>query len=1345
MVYPESEVIVNDETGDELLMECGEDLEPLEVPIEFIDHDGPIQYTDDQMVFQLLNILSYNDKDVLANKSFWNRRVREFVQVVKKDHVSLQDNPFLFPIIDAGFIHVGNDASDEDEDEDEAADTEYTTVAMSKLLDRRTYLTHSNESYSTVLPKLIKLERIWENRESMGVLHKAKADGDAYIYQGQKLRRVHVFKNDTMHIVGYLYMPSTGATNTVAFDLNEYVKSLTQLSIDDLVDVVDVTGHVKHGKVTQVQSDENKVIIMLDDESQIQISMQAIWTNDVFVYNQLSDGLRFNKSMLKTHNLSVSLFGEADSKRTCHSLLTVLPSVSDVLAFHASEWNSALQLEDFEAVFLKYGLVSESITFADFVEIAQILRKNVGNHQVNRSIPRKRRIATVFSSHSDILDFDKHQDIVSQYMEYKFKTRFNDTEYHRMKHLFSQGDNGLLFSTCLVAKDLDGTFQYVNKHIKEYEQEALSLGKEMADLKAASHSDCTTNKPNVVKTYDSLVDLENDNFRDIEGVQIGDYAKVMGTLFKRMKTPDHRQIWVQDRTVHDRAEACDPAQECVYDAQKDLCASKDYLIILNKIRNIEERQEVLKRIMHFHSNYGEIKEHQKTVIDGLIQQVHATYERRSDYQLHHDDTKDYSQYTGNVNNQDDDRFNQAEQGENVHYAVLRSDPPKAKQAIIDNTKRELVEIILDSFGIALDDAATDWIKANLEFYHEQNHLQQLLQKVRQIVSKQAEKLLTEKLADRNNKIAPEKLKAMFYQQRDKNIAENIKKIKYDFAKKSVVITTALYVLAVQQKLPAVKITKAFPGCSKQFALEGHPLNDKPKSLLSYLACIIKQISTANDDNLHPFSTMSLNEITLAVREQIDKILVDKPGIVATLKTINSSLDAKLQEEGISQTYEEWASFRPVLRRNKGQEQKSALVDYMNRLFDLSKDSMNMYIRLSKDLVAISQYLSDTQFKRLYTQIKKEKLVSIPGHGFYTKATREPYDDLFAKKEITPYSRSKRITTESHHSEHAVKRIFDDEDLNTALASFKDDAYWNVFPETVSGRLQQLLSQLDMEDSQLAKDLAAVMYSFDEARTLSRRNAYRYFLFGELKTLLGKFTNNWVSDYLWLQKLPQLDKKKDEMKRVEEILNLDTELADLSIKFVHMPQNIRAALVDVARRICSDLLESYEPYTQTDCSSTSAQREIYVFDHVHVLIWERLWAVQDDHENASSVLTDFIVYLMKHFVNVVKSNTFESKYITRKHEELRESRKNDTLRNLEKLSPEAKEAVLALRNLGLLEWTDLKDHVENDEPEPKAKIDPDQDIMQLHNREEEAENNQMQYRGENAEDHDDGDIHDEDDI
>lgn len=1408
---PNKVIIFNEDTGEDMVMECeGEELEPIEYIDEFFDYDNPIQYTYEQMSFHLLNLLSFNDTNVLKNKTFWNRRSREFVDTFKMISIRNSKNTKLLPVILANKIMIVESDSDSDDDDDKEKADELigrfeTQTTISKVLSNRANLLKSNESYIKNYPKFLYAEKVWNMENIQDKIYRVpmRVDEDTFGYlftnnfQQDSLKRnvflfgplENLFDGDLVNVVGYVYMINNNFP-TIAFDPNIYVENLKNLSIGDDVYVFFNFDDIKRKGVVKIITDSEITVQIKDTD--ITISKTNIHDNDYFVYSTVgyNPEQTFYKYILRKYNISFTLLnGDTDMSKT--KKMFCLNSSELVYLLH-DEINNIYSFNDFQTTLKNYGLSPYDFDEKMYVSLKETIEHNV--LKTIQSLPSKnpirKKIRKEFRSSFDILNLKKHENKLSSYEGYSFYNHLFDTEYNRMKYITKRHDNGLIYFTQIISEYSETLFTHIDKNKVDYDKELIEINKELVDLQSKyKHVECSTFQPEIKKVYTDIYSLEKDNFVPLGGIKEGDYSKLtvytdnkhknkMDVYYKRVflgsDSGNIKEFWVKDKQLtynlcSDKNEIGDhkdlSKQKCVYDDKEKLCSMKEYLILKNNINSLEHRKAILRKIQMFHNNYDKIKYNQQETLQWLRQML-ALSSLKIDKEMYQENDVDYSDFVGDAGMDDEEKYGHGEVGENIKYTILKPTEDEDDNEYSKPKPKEFNEHIADSlvrtFGIVVSNTDIDYIIENHDYYNSEtkfNHTLQIeknklktaaLGKLKQVIASHptASKSQLQNLKDRLQRDLDDKLQRLETQYKDV------------FNKNSVLYICALFVLIVQLKLPDVSLSSGFTSCLKDYGLEGFPVNDNPKSLIKYIACIIRSVSSPNNERLSSVSKLTQEQIYAGIKEKITSILADKVDEREQLKQVAFFIKEDHKKPSSTSTYNEWDSYRPFVNISETDNSNIALVNYLHLLYEISRKS-SLTEQLNKEVTMMTGFMKNDIFSQLYEKLQLESNSENTNKAFIERLRHDSPPELLNDKEFVIHRAS------LYHVKGPVRVKYDvfDNVVKETLEKLDDIDYWDVFPNTIGDYLETYISKHNFTlDS--VRSINTTMFNIIDEKPLVLRSSMRNFVFDDLKTILGKISNLWKADYKWVNGLVQLDKKKKEHDKVFSILSSSDTISDINALITH-DKELHEKLSEKIHFITSKIIYSYETYDVKSEDGEYIKKNIYLYEYlIMYVVYSLIDAIAPNgngnifdisHISNISTTTDTVLqqrlmivfdigkYILETMVKKVISNSYNSVDISSVNEDLREKRKEAIINKLDKLSSDDRKMVLELKKRGIIaRWDELDFSKDDIIPEPDG---DDRDINEMKmksgkddenmfedlNKAEEEENDEIHYKGRDAED------------
>jgi hypothetical protein len=1321
-------IIVENEDGEDFTMVCTEDLDPIEKEIDVIDFENPTQLTDDQFAIQVLDIISFAEKDILSNISFWNKRTREY-KVLR--NLLLQNDviyPKWKPVIFGNKLEVSPKKMTEiaKEERELLAGDQIECITMDELLRRRYSIVSSSTDTRKIHSKLLYTEQNWSTLRSdiSYIKHQVREDTEGSIGFKNPLRRTYLFKDQDVSLIGFLYAPHSGSSQQIVFDISLYLDDLKKLNVGDFILVYDNKQiSATNSTVSRI---ENDILYFKTGNDEKSISISQIDENSVFVYPKETEHIKYHKPLTRVHNLLVKFEGVETNLKKVESM--VLPSMNEIVEMYANEVETYYSWYDFAELFHKYGYPLKRLDEESYSSIRLILSRNIARYlkELKKGKEKLQIKKHVFKPKYTILDFKKHE---TSMRDYPLFQEHVDTEYSRMKYLMSQGDDGLVFFTRLIEDYCDKVFSITDKNINQYEKDLSEVHDLLQRYRNVIDDTQCSNKslPEVKKVYNSITDLEKDNFNEIPDIKNGDFAKLVHgeghyTLYRRAAIQDsvgYQHIWVKDQIVTSKGgctvelpKGADLQKDkCVYDTSDSLCKSREYEQTLRKVRSLEKKQEILGKLIYFQRNYASIKANIKTHIDSFLPHTDRLIAKGST--LTYSNLKDYSSFVGDVNELDENRLLQAEQGENVRYNILNPERDDIEIEKNTNINEHIGIVITNYFGIKLNDDDYRFITQNHDIYNSKDKYYTEIRKEQEVEQMKLDKQI-KKVEEYNRTIAVDektqrnlgkqldKMMNEFSEQYRKRVRLIEERIWEEFNKTSVILISALFIVKVQLKLPDVTILQSQPRCVIGF--EGFPLNDKQNSLLNYVTCVLKQMST-NDTLFKPIVMMDKEQIMNEIRKSIKHILKEMPFL--DFKEVEKRIMECKKKEKVSVHYPEWQSFRPILEA-KGTEPTSKPANYIKVLYQLTTDA-NSITKIETNVTFLKEYDKDITFHNLTKNTQNMPSISLHRQqGKYNVVMKSKEDssdttsDGFTQRDIVI---SNTAIFSARQKGISVNTIIQDKELAKAIESLgKDDLpYWNRFStENGRGRLTALMDYAELEQS-VKSNVLALLFEFNVSDIVQLRNALKTFLFNDMRSILGKIVNFYRANERWINSLPQLSKEKKENKLIQSILDIPEGLAE--VQGILRMETIFKEQLQVKIVHACELLSNVNYILPTPQGNILVESKkqiyvlIYIFSYVNSMIISVLHNNQNifeypkrdiTEENQYKTVTRLIQFTVTSLLSKVKQNMFQTEVIKMNQEKQREKKKEDILKAYERLTEEEVRLITAQVSLGMVTTTQIND-------------------------------------------------------
>jgi hypothetical protein len=1361
----EDQVADNDDifNVEDVNVEFGDEVEPpFEQFEEYYDDDQFISYSPEQLSFEILGLLSKKDVNI-GGKSRWGRRVDQFIRLLTT-HVKFDHEKHLIPVLAANRILIDTDVAEDDDAKG---------IAMRDYLRERCHNYNLKEPYINALPKIINVEKSWEanlsykgfvvkrlvEKNSIAISHNVFTNEEVHIIP--ITGSVNGQKSEEVQVAGFAFLVHDTITpkNTVVFDPNKYLSALKSLVVNDQVVVFDESGNKHSCIVADVNDTTLKVLKEGGGSINYDLTLEAVLKARLYIHPvTTNENHMFHISLFATMNVVFALLeGDTDFRKT---LTMVMPSIPDILRLHSNDMKNVLCLEDFKDILARYNVTVQNIPkeaypiFRDILQmnIASIVADKVTRDKTKLVIPKLTRQFDKKNSY-DILNFSKNENVLKAlYNDYKFKNKFADSEYHRMKYLTKHRDCAQAFFVSLIGELNDTVYNRLTKIMPHILEEKDTLEASLKDLKAKQEdAECKDAEHDIKKTYTLLSELESDNFKEVPGVAVGDFVLLKRgsntTLYKRIQTGSGDQLYVkQSGGIEQKCEGGDDAahlekSKCVYDDASHLCQKKEVLRMKYKQTCLQKRLEILKNAIQFHTHYDIAKRTALADIEALKQIIDyhpVSYSHILEGNLSVD--VDYSEYVGNAADVDLNIF-EAEQLDGVYYNVIG--PKEANvdgredldaDADLDSTQ-QMIKDVAKFVGVELGKGEIDYIYNNIKASNSREPVERAIQAQRDVLDANRRKMLAEASKRKATREALKELDAKLRQKQTEMMSKNERNLKSEYYKKSLVIIAGLLILYIQSNLPNVKIVSGYGACSG-YGLEGYPLNEKQNNtLMRYISCVLRQIGGKDSEMYGLIKSMTDVQVQEAIKTYIDGVMAQRPEIRTMLDETNRRLQDK-SGKTIEKSYEEWPSFKPQ-REFSGDARLTDHTKILKLMMDtvnakeyvkhdvkigVRKNRVQFMKKLDKELDAMSYFEDSDDIRSLFVKVGKKSSNII--RSFYVPMHFDDNlfavkRDLFAEKEITqPLGHTLMFTMgdlkqRENASEHA--QMSPAEMFANAIANAENEAFWTDFSTNVYNKYDLLFEKLGV-DNDIAEKFGSIVLNFSAYTDVVKvKNVYRSFLFSTVKTWLAKLVKRWKIREE--RHLKSLIKDGDSNALEKAHLNLEP-LIELSAK-VESNVSLREFLTGKVVEI-SSLLKHSKPYEMSSRSDILVKRNVYLYNAMLAeVIYDLLKFCHtnsdkyniitinsfNDEETPEThkVIRDIVLAMLKGLLDRFSKGIYNVDSINDKREEFREERKTNILTKMKKMSDEQKKLVKVLHDLGMLEWEDLPD-VDLDQVKEKAPDD-----------------------------------------
>ncbi len=311
----------------------------------------------------------------------------------------------------------------------------------------------------------------------------------------------------------------------------------------------------------------------------------------------------------------------------------------------------------------------------------------------------------------------------------------------------------------------------------------------------------------------------------------------------------------------------------------DILCKKAKSIRANIIyQNIIQQIGLLESLVSFVDKYDEIKGQIENDINHYIQQLKLIQtdslfsleklRREIQIKLKHIEEESYDDYLGDSELLDLDKiFNNVEFSD-TGFGYMQQFVEKTEEFKTSMDNDDILQTFVELLDIT-DDMTLEVREYILNLVNTKYPKKSVLTNIAQEedkLRKNIKKDLYEKNQDYRLKVESlikEKLRAY-----ESNV---LKKYYYDL----ILELAAVLNIIIIARYPSITIKKIIPKCVKHFSYIGYPVlknQNQIQSLTKYIACIISSIGIPDDLRFNQFSSMNINEIEVALRENIDNII-----------------------------------------------------------------------------------------------------------------------------------------------------------------------------------------------------------------------------------------------------------------------------------------------------------------------------------------------------------------------------------------------------------------------------------------------------------------------------------------
>jgi hypothetical protein len=1281
-----------DDAGEEVIMKCGEDLGEFEQIVEVIDDTKFVEYTEEMLRMQIIDLLNYENTQSQTKRAFANlQKHKKFLVLMTtlNSRLSLLESlqGFIIPRICNKPIRIMSEDEDElnelVENDGSLFNSSISYVRLWSILKKRTATLKNKSSDKDTTEELMIQERLWERSNVVDesqhrIQIVIKKETFALDYTN---KLIVLFPGEVVEVCGFAHIKKQSSllnpTKNYHFQTSEYVNYLKTLAQGDNVIV-----HSKLSTISTstsiIETDHNTFLRLKDGAT---ISIADIAKNDVFLESASSPFPIIkhpHRYIIETHNDQIHHFifdllpEDTTGYETIHCFV---PSVDEIVICtlqDASLWQSfsAFSLRSIERYIENvYNKKNDTITNQSWTNVKDVVDKNVKLvcESIERKIMRTKKYKSTHSAHSSVMNFENY-DFLSEYKDgvFKYQNTLIDTEYFRTKFI-SRKDMGLQYFGVVLSREVEQLYQWVDKHRDSIENEKNTISR-LLKAEFNYNVECLEKTMNIVKIYKTIQDMEKTNGRKLPNVEINDYAKVVledgrEMLYKREAINDDQHVWTF-QAVEDVMMLTNDACKCVVEDVETVCSYRD--VLRNKNTKDLKKAEftLLKNMLSFHNSFTKM---QKALIrDRTVWKEYFDWnEPYFNEEMTYKNNKDYSTFVGKDEEQPLRTFDEGEQGEFVSYSVLPSFVSDETQlrpfdplGTYEEQDIQYVMAVINVFGLGFDEKEVAYILLQLDLVKRRmdlNRLYNAMYRKAKVAEPKINKIdkVDETTEKKKKKDAIDKIE----QEKELKRAQ----IRYDVDKawnKQVISEIIVYMISIfQARYPMVKINGLVQAHKSHFDVTGPPLQltdhqnkHESRSLLSYMCHVI---SDMKNNNVVLFSGFegTPRAVYQSLLQEIKKTLVKIPQLEIALRKRRNIVERLLYG------YNEWKGYRPFVNEKQGTHARqntiaSKVLDFMNK--------------------SVSLVTLDDVTNQDWGKITKEKNIwkhSTPTCICNDKNAGEQKEIFALTIPLHNIKKFKAIDKQPQQSDC----VFYHEDMN-------NNAYWNTLIDSTKTNMIELLEKYRIDDD-IKNNCIAHLFEIPTDKRISHKYGYAYWIAYDLRTLKGRLLNRWKSDDVWLLQNKQFVKRKHEIEKIDGILQKTVE--EFESLYVVI-QNTG----EMFRNWMNTDLDIKELRTQglgENSMDKIALFQIAIYNEA-LLKWFKLIdvAVLNTNIPYKEVYEKILQSLLKR-ISIHAKDGF---ILSRLNEELREKQKETIMTKMGRLSPEERWAINEARGLGLSDWSIL---------------------------------------------------------
>ena len=1046
----ESIVVIDDESDERHMLTCGDDLPNITEFQDVIDNDNPIQYTREQLLFNVLNTITYNAS--LSSRNKWLRLANQYVDLFLRTQSSRYSN--VMPVIHGKHTLVVSEEDFEELRRD--PDAEFSYITMKSLLNQKS--SSGSVSIKEHVQRMYKVDRTFsplsvdDQETAITIKLAVKNTTPALLYQSlltsgyskndhpncTVFQPTLLYEGDTIVVSGFAFMQSDAP---LMFDTNAYRSSLQSLTPGD--DVAVMTSARDDPIATRVASSVGGILVT---ESGHSVYTNDVWKNTVFVYksNSAHETPMYSKRIGVTKGVIFTLLpDDPDGSLTMQALL---PSPNDLLQMFG---DSLYSVVDARRLLSEYGMSLDDLD-SDGLQILQsVLRDNVAhiNSDANTNVTAPSRRGGLMTK--EVRDLTRYG-----YAPYDAHGAAYDTIYNRMRYYMGQGDDGMIYMLSSVSGSVKRLEKDISQSLPKTEE---NIDEDEDDLQPSCPS-------RILKTYASLDAMFDDD--DVDQFREGDMVQVVSgpttKYFKRFKKHDGSLVWAKDYT-HITSACSDIVPlsyaeliktDCVFDDYDKVCRTMASLHRDNLRNNITRKRKMVEQAKSFlegkaHTAKALKLEMHASRVGDRVGRFQTSFNMTADF------TSDYSDFVGiaAVDFENQYGFADADQGGRVED--VNATQPRNQE---EQTGDTYIDSFVSATGLSLPLVARQLMAKQLAAAFPQQDLPAKLEQLRAAVHKKIGIYIRDKLAkaksakDREQLILQaNKLEEQTFQKKRKELLDS----QGVSSERKVIAACALFVIVATIHVENVNFEFVIPKCKPALLKSG---------VVEYIYTAFQYLA---ESKASEFQFLPLTNIKKHIQDNITAILDSNIQLALAFSRKSKQLELRTRASPESTV---WPSFRPLM----------------------GKDKTHQKIKGAEG-----------------SESKSRKHQSLPTVTKYnTNAGLRNFDMLFMSKPIhvdvkmVQESQPRRVDNIQGSTPLLPVLLRDLASTTRQTAQF-----WDGFSEITLGKFDTIFSKLELDDAIVASFVKSFLkVHVDKISFVS--NVLRNFVISNLLSILGRLANNW---------------------------------------------------------------------------------------------------------------------------------------------------------------------------------------------------------------------------------------------